>query len=146
MVYVYNRLPQNEVNCKTVSTFQRHLTLETREKCQDGNENWIHSFSFFFSLQTLQWYHDKISTSQGGQTMASVTCVHEEQCSGKNVGPRAGACPLEHARGLVAGHATCKIYTKINKELNHDTRTLLTSLGPRFDTVFVPYGLDHFGN
>ena len=45
MVYVYNRLPQNVVNCKTVSTFQRHLTLEAREKCQDGNENWIHSFS-----------------------------------------------------------------------------------------------------
>ena len=31
-----------------------------------------------FSLQTLQWYHDKISTSQGGQAMANVTCVHED--------------------------------------------------------------------
>ena len=45
MVYVYNRLPQNVVNWKAVSTFQRHLTLEAREKCQDANENWIHFFS-----------------------------------------------------------------------------------------------------
>ena len=45
MVDVYNRLPQHVVNYPTISVFQRHLTLEARKLCQDGNSTWIHSFS-----------------------------------------------------------------------------------------------------
>ena len=45
MVDVYNRLPQHVVYYPTVSLFQRHLTLEARKLCQDGNTTWIDSFS-----------------------------------------------------------------------------------------------------
>ena len=45
MVDVYNRLPQHVVNYPTISVFQRHLTLEARKLCQDGNSTWIDSFS-----------------------------------------------------------------------------------------------------
>ena len=45
MVQIYNRLPQHVVNHTTISLFQRHLTLEARKLCEDGNPTWIDSFS-----------------------------------------------------------------------------------------------------
>ncbi len=39
MVYVYNRLPQYVVDRKTVSLFQRDLTLMARTACEEGNPN-----------------------------------------------------------------------------------------------------------
>ena len=45
LVHVYNRLPQNVVDCETISNFQRCLTLSVREACRDGVEDWALSFS-----------------------------------------------------------------------------------------------------
>ena len=78
----------------------------------------------FFSLQTLQWYHDKISTSQGGQTMASVTCVHEEQCSGKKRGIPNGDLPTRTLTRIGGWICNMQDIYKDQQGLNHDTRTL----------------------
>ena len=51
--------------------------------------------------------------------MASVTCVHEEQCSGKNVGPRAGA-----ARSLGYRHIFQKIRPCILSSVNSNAAHL----------------------
>jgi len=45
MVHIYNRLPQEIVDCACVSSFQRELTLIARKKCEGGNPDW----SFLFS-------------------------------------------------------------------------------------------------
>ena len=45
MVYVYNRLPQEVVDCTSVSMFQRSLTLKARKLCRDGDPNWTCSVS-----------------------------------------------------------------------------------------------------
>ena len=45
MVHIYNRLPQHVVNLTTIPLFQKHLTLEARKLCKDGNPSWIDSFS-----------------------------------------------------------------------------------------------------
>ena len=45
MVYVYNRLPQEVVDCTSVYMFQRSLTLKARKLCRDGDPNWTCSFS-----------------------------------------------------------------------------------------------------
>jgi len=45
MVYVYNRLSQAVVDCDTISKFQSNLTAIAKTSCQNGNENWSHSFS-----------------------------------------------------------------------------------------------------
>ena len=45
MTYVYNGLPQNVVDCTTVSKFQRELILIARQGCLAGDGNWMHCFS-----------------------------------------------------------------------------------------------------
>ena len=45
MVYVYNRLPQELVDCATVSSFQSGLTHMARKMCQDGDPTWLKAFS-----------------------------------------------------------------------------------------------------
>jgi len=45
MVHVYNHLPQNVVNEKTVSGFQKLLTLTARQICQEGIQDWKKCFS-----------------------------------------------------------------------------------------------------
>ena len=45
MVHIYNRLPQHVVNLTTIPLFQKHLTLEARKLCEDGNPSWLDSFS-----------------------------------------------------------------------------------------------------
>ena len=45
MVYVYNRLPQEVVDCQTVCTFQTHLTKMARRKCEDAMPDWMQCFS-----------------------------------------------------------------------------------------------------
>ena len=45
MVYMYNRLPQDLVDCATASVLQKGLTLTARSKCQSGDLNWMHCFS-----------------------------------------------------------------------------------------------------
>ena len=45
MVYVYNRLPQDVVDSKTVTSFQACLTCMTRKACEDGDPKWANLFS-----------------------------------------------------------------------------------------------------
>ena len=45
MVTQYNKLPQNVVDCDSVSKFQHYLTLMARKRCQDGDADWMHTFS-----------------------------------------------------------------------------------------------------
>ena len=45
MVYVYNRLPQELVDCATISSFQSGLTHMARKLCQDGDPAWLKIFS-----------------------------------------------------------------------------------------------------
>ena len=45
MTYVYNKLPQAIVDCKTVSLFQRALTQIVRKACEEGNPEWSELFS-----------------------------------------------------------------------------------------------------
>ena len=45
MVHVYNRIPQDVVDCDNVSAFQKRLTLTVRRSCQEGNEDWMHFYS-----------------------------------------------------------------------------------------------------
>ena len=45
MVHIYNRLPQHVVDLTTIPLFQKHLTLEARKLCEDGNPSWLDSFS-----------------------------------------------------------------------------------------------------
>ena len=45
MVHIYNRLPQEIVDCVCVSSFQRELTLIARKKCEDGDPDWSVMFS-----------------------------------------------------------------------------------------------------
>ena len=40
MVYKYNKLPQEVVDTKDVSTFQKMLTNMARRCCENGDENW----------------------------------------------------------------------------------------------------------
>ena len=45
MTYVYNRLPQYVIDCKTVSLFQSCLTKIVREACTNGDPDWSEFFS-----------------------------------------------------------------------------------------------------
>ena len=45
MVYVYNRLPQEVVDSKTVASFQTCLTCMARKACEDGDPKWANLFS-----------------------------------------------------------------------------------------------------
>ena len=45
VLHVYNRLPQEFVDCACVSSFQRELTLLARKNCEDGDPDWTFSFS-----------------------------------------------------------------------------------------------------
>jgi hypothetical protein len=45
LVHVYNRLPQELVDCTSVSDFQRGLTLIARNKCETGDPSWDSCFS-----------------------------------------------------------------------------------------------------
>ena len=40
----YNKLPQEVVDCKTVSEFQSRLMNVVREECKNGNEHWKFKF------------------------------------------------------------------------------------------------------
>ena len=41
----YNNLPQNVVDASSVRLFQRMLTQEARQRCEDGYADWALSFS-----------------------------------------------------------------------------------------------------
>jgi len=45
MVYVYNRLPQDVVDSKCVTSFQTCLTCMARKACEDGDPKWANHFS-----------------------------------------------------------------------------------------------------
>ena len=45
MTYVYNRLPQSVIDCRTISLFQRCLTKSAREACFAGDLDWVDFFS-----------------------------------------------------------------------------------------------------
>ena len=45
MTYVYNRLPQETVDCHNVTLFQRCLTKVARKACNDGDPDWSDLFS-----------------------------------------------------------------------------------------------------
>ncbi len=45
LVHIYNRLPQEIVDCACVSSFQRELILIARKKCEGGNPDWFFLFS-----------------------------------------------------------------------------------------------------
>ena len=45
MTYVYNRLPQSVIDCRTISLFQRCLTKSAREACFAGDPDWVDFFS-----------------------------------------------------------------------------------------------------
>jgi len=45
MVYVYNRLPQELVDCATIASFQSGLTHMARTRCQNGDPDWSKAFS-----------------------------------------------------------------------------------------------------
>ena len=45
MVYVYNRLPQDVVDQKSVASFQICLICMARKACEDGNPKWASYFS-----------------------------------------------------------------------------------------------------
>ena len=44
-VGVFNELPHNGVECKTISEFQHELTVIAKRKCQQGVPDWRHCFS-----------------------------------------------------------------------------------------------------
>ena len=45
MSRICNRPPQHVVDLTTIPLFQKHLTLETRKVCEDGNPSWLDSFT-----------------------------------------------------------------------------------------------------
>ena len=45
MVHVYNKLPQRVVECSSVSSFQRSLTLIAREACRKNEPKCKSSFA-----------------------------------------------------------------------------------------------------
>ena len=45
MTYVYNKLPQEVIDCKTVSSFQSSVTKITRKACENGDPDWANFFS-----------------------------------------------------------------------------------------------------
>ena len=45
MCDIYNNLPQNVVDASSVRLFQRMLTQEARQRCEDGYADWALSFS-----------------------------------------------------------------------------------------------------
>ena len=44
MVHSYNNLPQNVVDCPSVSTFQSMLTKMVRARCEAGDSHWKFAF------------------------------------------------------------------------------------------------------
>ena len=45
MVDVYNRLPQEFIDCQTIAEFQKELTTIAKRRCLNGVTHWKHSFS-----------------------------------------------------------------------------------------------------
>ena len=44
MVDKYNILPQEAVDCKTVSAFQSFLTREARKRFDEGDDKWMYTY------------------------------------------------------------------------------------------------------